>query len=190
MQGQLVCSAHGGRTPQGRAAGQRRLGEAKVHKALIAAVGDAEPLASLGDVYDELLAVAGVAKAWREILQARVAKLSQLGETTLYAGTQLAADVILFERALDRSAKIAEAVARLDVDERKQALDERIAGQLVGVLRLILGDLRLSDEQAMVAELVVPKRLREAVCGRKDDGTAQTSGCDRRAIAGVGYKDA
>jgi hypothetical protein len=136
MVGQLVCHAHGGRTPRGLAGGARRVAEAKASKALIAAVGDTEPLASLGDVYDEMLAVAGIARAWGLLLQERVPKLKDLGYETQYAGTQRRADVILFERALDRSAKIAEAVARLNLEERKVALDERTAGQLLTAIRL------------------------------------------------------
>jgi hypothetical protein len=161
MRGQLVCYRHGGASPQGRAAGQRRLAEAAAAR-VVADLADAPPMETISEVYDELLAVAGTARAWREILQTRVAGLKKLGtESTELIGTQLQTDVILFERALDRSAKIGEALVRLDLEGRKQALDERTAGQLVAVLRLILGDLNLTDEQAMVAELVVPKRLKE-----------------------------
>lgn len=160
MHGQDVCWVHGGAAPQSRRAAEQRIATKKAHEA-IADIADAPPLGSISDVYDWLLAIAGTTKAWGEILQARVAKLNKLGYETEYAGTQLQSDVILFERALDRSAKLGEALVRLDLEGRKQALDERTAGQLVAVLRLILGDLNLTDEQAMVAELVVPKRLKE-----------------------------
>lgn len=161
MRGQLVCHSHGGRAPQNRRAAEQRAANQRAHET-IAQIADAPPLENIIDVYDELLAVAGTAKAWREILQTRVAELNKLGtESSEFIGTQLAADVILFERALDRSAKIGEALVRLDLEGRRQALDERIAGQLVAVVRLILGDLHLTDEQAMVAELVVPKRMKE-----------------------------
>lgn len=160
MVGQLVCHKHGGAASQNRAAGARRVAEAKT-ATTIAAIADAPPLQSIAEVYDWLLQIAGTTKAWGEILQARVAKLNKLGYETEYTGTQLQSDVLLFERALDRSAKMGEALVRLDLEGRRQALDERVAGQLVAVIRLILGDLNLTDEQAMVAELVVPKRLRE-----------------------------
>jgi hypothetical protein len=161
MHGQMVCHSHGGKTPNGLAAGQRRLAEAKAATQL-KDLADAPPLESIGDVYDWLLGVAGTAKAWSDILQGRVAQLNKLGtESSEFVGTQLRADVILFERALDRSAKIAESLVRLDLEGRKQALDERIAAQLVAVVKAILGDLELSDDQRMVAELVVPKRMKE-----------------------------
>lgn len=160
MHGQMICSAHGGKAPQNMRAGEQRLAKQEVYNE-IAKLIDAPPMETITEVYDELLAVAGTARAWRQLLQNRVSKLKRLGESTEFTGVQLAADVMLFERALDRSAKIGEALVRLDLEGRKQALDERTAGQLVAVLRLILGDLDLTDDQAMVAELVVPKRLKE-----------------------------
>lgn len=165
MHGQLVCHSHGGRAPQNKRAAEQRIeveeAQRQVAK-IISQIADAPPLESITDVYDELLAVAGTARAWRQVLQHRVSKLNTLGtESSEFIGTQLKADVMLFERALDRSAKIGEALVRLDLEGRRQALDERVAGQLVAALRLILGDLKLTDEQRMVAELVVPKRLRE-----------------------------
>lgn len=161
MSGQLVCYRHGGNAPQNRRAAEQRLAKQQVMDE-IAKLAEAPPLESIAEVYDELLAVAGTTKAWRELLQSRVSKLRRLGtESSEFIGTQLAADVILFERALDRSAKIGEALVRLDLEGRRQALDERTAGQLVAVLRLILGDLDLTDDQRMVAELIVPKRLKE-----------------------------
>jgi hypothetical protein len=160
MRGQMVCRKHGGKTPLGLQAGEQRIAEQQA-AAEIARITDAPPLKSISEVYDWLLSIAGTVKAWGEILQARVAVLSSLGYETEYAGTQLRADVILFERALDRSAKLGEALVRLDLEGRKQALDERVAGQLVAVVRAILGDLELTDDQRMVAELVVPKRMKE-----------------------------
>jgi len=160
MRGQLVCRKHGGGAPQNRRAAERRLAKAEAMKH-IAQLADAPPMESIGEVYDELLAVAGTVRAWRELLQTRVSSLKSLGSTHDFIGTQIETDVLLFERALDRSAKVGEVLVRLDLEGRRQALDERTAGQLVAVLKLILGDLDLTSEQRMVAELVVPKRLKE-----------------------------
>jgi len=160
MHGQTVCQKHGGKTPVALAAAQRRLAEQEAYGA-IAKLGDARPLESIQDVYTELLTVAGTARQWRELLQERVTRLRRLGRDTEFAGTQLKADVILFERALDRSAKIGEALVRLNLEERRQALDERTAAALVAVVRTILEDLQLSSEQQAAAKKAVPRRLRE-----------------------------
>lgn len=161
MRGQMVCRVHGGAAPQSRRAAENRLAQVAAAQT-IADLADAPPMTSVGDVYDWLLQIAGTAKTWAELLQARVAKLQQLGDdSNAFMGTQIKADVLLFERALDRAAKLGEALVRLDLEGRKQALDEHIAGQLLAAVRLILGDLQLTDEQAMAADLVVPKRMRE-----------------------------
>lgn len=117
-------------------------------------------MTSVGEIYDDLLAVAGLARTWRTVLQDRVSELERLdqyGDQT----RQVAVDVQLFERALDRCAKIGADLARLNLEERKQALDERLAAQLTGCIRLILGDLDLTVDQMGRAQEVVPARLRE-----------------------------
>lgn len=160
MHGQLVCFHHGGSTPNGRAAGARRVAEAEAQKVLLEALADAPPMASVGEVYDELLAVAGATRAWRQILTDRVAALQRLDQAGLDT-RQVAVDVQLFERALERSAKVAEAIARLNLEERKAALDERVAGALAACVTAILGDLDLTPEQQELARAVAPRRLRE-----------------------------
>lgn len=160
MDGQVVCRFHGGAAPQNRAAGARRVAQAKTEAVLLKALADAPPLGSIGDVYEELLQVAGVAKSWREILQARVGELQSLGYRGEHA-EQVRADVQLFERALDRSAKVGDAIARLNLEERKQALDERTAGLVAQCITAVLNDLELTPEQRLLAKASAPKRLRE-----------------------------
>lgn len=155
-----MCYVHGGAAPQSKAAAARKLAQEEADRVLLNALKDAPPMQSVGEIYDDLLAVAGLARAWRQVLQDRVAELKRLdqhGEQT----RQVAVDVQLFERALDRSAKIGADLARLNLEERKQALDERLAAQLVGCVRLILEDLHLTPEQESMAAVIAPQRLRE-----------------------------
>jgi hypothetical protein len=160
MHGQLVCFHHGGSTPRGRAAGARRQAEEEAQKVLLTALKDAPPMEHVGEVYDELLAVAGATRAWRKILTDRVAALERLSQRGLDT-QRVAVDVKLFERALERSAKVAEAIARLNLEERKAALDERTAGAVAACITAILSDLQLTPEQQQLAQAVAPKRLRE-----------------------------
>jgi len=159
MDGQLVCYHHGGASPRALAAANRRLAEEAVRHEL-EKLGEARPMGSMGEVYDELLSVAGAAREWRLILQDRVAALAKLDQYGDHS-REVAVDVALFERAMDRSAKVAELVARLNLDERRQALDERVAGQLVTCVALILDDLEITPEQRERAAQVVPARMRE-----------------------------
>lgn len=160
MHGQLVCWHHGGAAPNSIAAANRRLAQEEADRLLVKHLKDAPPMTSVGEIYDDLLAVAGLARTWRTVLQDRVSELERLdqyGDQT----RQVAVDVQLFERALDRCAKIGADLARLNLEERKQALDERLAAQLTGCIRLILGDLDLTVDQMGRAQEVVPARLRE-----------------------------
>jgi hypothetical protein len=154
MAGQLVCWNHGGANPKARAAATIRILSLKT-------LEDAEPMANIGEVYNELLAIAGITRQWRKILTERVAQLEELDQWGGDAGRQIKVDVIVFERALERSAKIAEMIVRLNLEERKQALDEQLAGQVAAVVRAILLDLELTPEQERQAAIVAPARLRE-----------------------------
>jgi hypothetical protein len=158
MDGQLVCWSHGGAATQNRAAAQRRLHEQRAEKEL-SNLKDVPMMTSMGDVYDSLLRVASVADAWSQILQERVAELRKPGYRGLTA-EQVKADVQLFERALDRSAKVGETIVRLGLEERKIALDERTATLLHGCITAVLNDLEITPEQRELAKTVVPARLR------------------------------
>lgn len=168
IKGGVVCPAHGGRTPNIRKAAAMKLAEEQVRRdvekarAEIKNMRDVAPLTSVGDIYDDLLEVAGVCRQWRLVLQDRVSYLTDLHTTeTEHTGEQVRADVLLFERALERSAKVGEMLARLNLDERKQALDERLAARLALVIQAILADLDLTDTQQERAATVAPARVRE-----------------------------
>lgn len=157
--GAVVCTAHGGLMTNIRKAAAMKLTEAKV-RAQIEDMRDVAPITSVGDVYADLLEVFSVCRAWRLILQDRVSYLRNL-HTHEETGEQVRADVLLFERSLERSAKIGETLARLNLDERKQALDERAAAQVALVFQAILAELDLTPAQQAKAAEVVPAKVRE-----------------------------
>lgn len=158
--GALVCRMHGGVLPVVKKAAAKRLVEESVRRE-IASLRDIAPMAGIGDVYADLLETAAVAQRWRRLLQDRVSYLNNLGYSTLESGEQIRADVQLFERSLERCAKIGEMLARLNLDERKQAVDERLAAQLGLAIQAILGELDLTEVQQAKATTVVPRKLRE-----------------------------
>lgn len=160
VKGALVCFQHGGQLPPVRKAAAVALTEEKIRRE-ISSMRDIAPMTGVGDIYNELLEVASACRQWRLLLQDRVSYLQNLGYSTLESGEQVRADVMLFERALERSAKVGESLARLNLDERKAALDERTAAQVGLCIQLILSDLNLTEEQQAVAARVAPKRVRE-----------------------------
>jgi hypothetical protein len=160
IEGAVVCNAHGGKMPNIKKAAALRVTEAKV-RAQIDDMRDVVQLTSVGDIYDDLLEVASVCRAWRRILQDRVSYLSDLHTYQTESGEQVRADVLLFERALERSAKVGEMLARLNLDERRQAIDERTAATIALLIQGVVSDLGLPAEEQQRAEQLVIQRVRE-----------------------------
>lgn len=156
---QKVCVMHGAKAPAAIAAAERRAAEAEATRWMLEHIKDAAPLHSIGDVYDELLAVGGVARTMRLVMQDRVSTLQTTGYEG-HTGEQVKADVVLLERALDRSAKVTDLIARLNIDERKQRLTERDGALVATAIRGILEDLQLTPEQQARVPVVVATRLR------------------------------
>lgn len=143
MRGAPVCVAHGGASKQVKHAAKRRLAIAKADAKLREL--EYEPVA---DPVSELADVAGQAKALMEWAGARVAELQNaLTYTDGHDVDQLRAEVGVYERAIDRTAKLVEACARLGLDERRVALEE-------GQAELAVAALRLALERAGLAEPV------------------------------------
>lgn len=161
IKGATVCYHHGGAAPQVRRAAAQRVELARVNAEVLAHLQEATPIRSLREVYAELLEVAGVARAWRQILTKRVSELKNVGYKAERGEQQIRADVQLFERALDRSAKIGELIARLNLDERKAALDGVAGAAVAELIKRILNDLDLSEEQAAAAPGIAAHHLRE-----------------------------
>lgn len=162
MPGGFVCRWHGGMSPNTKRRAAERVAEYQVRE--IIELREAKPMRSLRDVYEEMMDTASAARLWRQILQERVAELQVLG----YAGVtaeQVKADVLLFERALDRSAKITDSIARLNLEERRQVLDEKTGRTIADVIQAVMRDLKLSEEQRRRAPLLVSARLRELETG-------------------------
>jgi len=126
-----VCRHHGGAAPQVRAA-------AKARRLAAAAEADAERLLAheavdrLADPWETLGRLAVEADAMKQALGERVNALgAALRYTAPGAGTeQLRAEVTLYERAMDRSAKFADLLLRHNWQEKQVQLQQSHA-QLV-----------------------------------------------------------
>jgi hypothetical protein len=129
IRGGTVCWRHGGNAPQVRNAARRRLAEAAVRRTLDAV--------EVTEIDDPVLAFAGLASealALKEMLAERVAALGEDLTTSTEAGVQLQAEVLLYERAMDRCAKFLETWIRLGLDERIVRVQERHVDALKQVL--------------------------------------------------------
>lgn len=160
IRGGRVCASHGGRAPAVRAAADRRLAEQEATQE-VARLTDARGPLTLPDVYREMLTTAGDAVAWQRVLRERVESLDGYSSATGMGGDQIRADVVLFERAMDRTAKVLELVARLDLDTRLTHISAQQGEQVARVLRVGLDAAGLSTGQREAAEAAMVLELRK-----------------------------
>jgi hypothetical protein len=114
----------------------------------------------LGDPLDELLALAAEISAFRKILRDRIAQLEMHEWRYAHhrAGEQIRTEIVLYERALDRDAKILVSIAKLRIREHKLELDR----ELVAVIQRALG----MALEASGLDLVGQQKARE-ILGRE-----------------------
>ena len=118
LAGQARCHYHGAASPQAQAAGQRRLAEARA-----LATVEREGVRPLGSPIEALRELASEALTLKEFFRARVASLQELR----YQGggfEQTRAELLLYERGLDRAQKFLSDLVRLNLDERRAKLEE------------------------------------------------------------------
>ncbi len=112
LKGQTKCRSHGGAAGQVLAKAEQRVAEEKIRKTLGRLTS--EPVTN---PLEDLLALAGKAKAWMGLLEGHVAELERLRYST-EGGEHIRGEVVLFERAVEACRKVLVDVARLDIDAR------------------------------------------------------------------------
>lgn len=157
--GGRTCHIHGSNNARSRTAAARRLLTAEV-RAEAAAVLAHEGISGVDDPVELLSRVAAEVVAFKDALAARVNAL----ESLTVAGSQdrLRAEMELYERALDRTMKAAEVLAKLDLEGRRQAAAERWGAEIAALLQAIFVELALSEQQWQRVPVVVSHHL-EAV---------------------------
>lgn len=167
MRGGRVCASHGGKSPRMLAAAQRNLAEAEAIRE-VTRLSDARGPLTLTEVYQEMLRTAGIAVAWRDLLEAKVSSLEDYG-TTAGGAVQVRTDVHLFERAMDRTAKVLELIARLDLDSRLARITEEMGGQIYRATHAAMVDADLTPEQEARFRTAIARELRNL----STEGTAR-----------------
>lgn len=158
VKGAKVCRMHGGAAPQVRAAAERRTAEAEV---TAAADRYAQTAAPVADPLSALLALAGEIVGFKNYLAARVAEMR--AEAWRYAGAtaeQLRAEVALYERALDRTARVLVDINRLGLEERRTALAEEQGALVADAIWRALEAVGLTTEQRERADVAIVRELR------------------------------
>jgi hypothetical protein len=131
MPGQLVCFWHGGAAPQARRAAEKRLAKAEAAAEVASRLAntEAEPIA---DPLDALSRLAGEVQQMRRVLADRVNRADDP------ASIQAAVDLAAYERALDRSTRLLDVLARSGFEERRVVVAEEQGRLFAGVQQVIL----------------------------------------------------
>jgi hypothetical protein len=108
---------------------------------LLAQLGEPAPLRH---PVEELVAVAAEIRAWQGVLRERVGQLRELAGVDKLGREEERAVVGLYERSLDRSAKVLEGLVRLDLDARKARLSQDQATLIASVFRALVNDPELA----------------------------------------------
>ena len=151
---------HGGKSPQAIRAANQRILTRRVEadaKSVLAFEG----IEQVEDPFEELSKLASEALAFKNALAARVNSLDRLRYSADGAGTeQLRAEVVLYERALDRTAKFLDLLVKSGFEERRIQLSEGQGRLIAGVLQRIFAQLELTARQQELVPVVVPAELR------------------------------
>lgn len=115
----------------------------------------------IGNPFEELLLVAAEMKAFKDRVGARVAemKIEEFRYGGDRIGEQLRAEVLVYERALDRLAVTLVKITRLNIEERLVRITERQAAVIEAAITGALADLNLSVELQEAARMNIVHRL-------------------------------
>ena len=156
------CKLHGGSLPNNEAAGIRDLEERRA-RTILQRLEQPEPIEH--PVY-ELLKLAAETRAWQHVLRERMAELPELNIEDRQGVDRERALVALYERSLDRSAKLLVDMAKLDLKARSLALQQEQARQIMADMTEALQRAGLGEHELTVRthlQTIFRERTTEAV---------------------------
>ena len=150
-----VCRSHGAGAPQVRAAAAERVLDGKVRATLARLdVGQVDnPLTALARLAAEVL-------AWKDSTAALVNRLESIRYQDARGAEQLRAEVVVWERALDRAVTVLAAMAKLKLDERLVAVSEATADMLVRAVDAGLAAAGVTGEARETARKAIAAQMR------------------------------
>jgi len=157
--GGVVCVMHGGKAPAVKAAAEQRLRTQAIEKDAAAVIAH-EGIDNVEDPLDELSKLAAAATAMCDALGARVNALDNLTGSDHNGDEKIYAEVLLYERAMDRAARFLDLLVKAGFMERQVRIQEGTANAVVHVLQRIFERLNLTPEQAAQIPTIVPEELR------------------------------
>lgn len=156
-----ACKLHGGSTGTQVVAAERQRVETEARR-LLADLGQAEPVT---DPLAALMQLAGEQLALKDAARTLVEGLDDIRYESRTGGEQLRAEVTLYERSLDRSARILAELLRLGVEERHVRLAEAQGALVVAAIVGAMQDIGMGAEETERMRAAVAVRLRALPAG-------------------------
>ena len=162
--GQRVCAMHGGKAPQALQAARVRLLEEDAARMVERLEGT--PIADVTDLYDQIAKTGGRVLALVDLAAERVAALKDWTALDVFSREEARADLQLYERSLDRAGRFLAALARVDLEAKRTAIDERRADIVTAALLAVLAhrDLGLDDARRTRARELLAAELQAQNC--------------------------
>lgn len=160
LPGLNVCRMHGGKAPQAQAAALVRLETQKIVASANATLAH-EGIQPVEDPLAELSKLAAGAKGFMEALGARVNSLSDLEHYDAANSPHIRAEMLLYERAMDRTHRLLDSLVKHGYAERVIQIQESEAMLVAGVLRRVIAALGLSPEQQKQAQVLLAQEFRQ-----------------------------
>jgi len=160
------CTTHGGSAPWARQAAATNAIENGMAERLAEIMrANGEKLLNpddIGNPLDELMELAGEVKAFKEVMRGMVAELVGLGRMRYSgkAGEQIRAEMLLYERAMERFAKILIDISKLKIDERLAGIRQQTADMLERALDAALEESGIPLERKQAAREALSRHLR------------------------------
>ncbi|WP_307874155.1 HGGxSTG domain-containing protein [Frankia sp. AgB1.8] len=158
MAGQKTCRMHGGSSRQAKTKAAERAAENEIRRIL-----DGFEPTPVENPLAALKILAGRVLAWSQVAEDQLSKVPSIETWSDAQGEQVRAAVVVFERALDGARRVLVDMARLKLDERIAAINERTAAAFLEVFRAVIAhpDLALTGDQRQAMPGVVRDVLRQ-----------------------------
>lgn len=159
IKGGTVCYHHGGAAPQTKAAAAQRIATRKIEQDVEAVLAH-EGIEGVADPLQELSKLASSSQALMNALGARVNSLDELEHFDAKNSPAIKAEVQMYERAMDRTARLLSDLVRHGFTERQIKIEESEAMLVAGVLRRVIAAMGLSAEQQKTAQVLLAAEFR------------------------------
>lgn len=159
IKGGFVCYHHGGAAPRTKALAQARH-RTKQIEAFADSVLAQEGVESIEDPLQELSRLASASQGLMNALGQRVNSLQELEHFDAKNSPAIKAEVQMYERAMDRTARLLEALVKAGYSERQLKIQETEAMLVAGVIKRTVAALGLSPEQQRNAQIILAQEFR------------------------------